>query len=198
MLLRHPRLRPQRRPLPWSFLLRASAAVALAALVPAGGAWAEDARARIERGENPHMSNYEAPEWKEAEVPPPPQFEVGRLMALEMPPYMSLKFGVDPKTITIAPDGVVRYVVVAYRDGSDTVNAFYEGVRCSSEEYKTYARYTGSGWSTVPASEWKRIDDRNSIYTAELARQSLCQGHAPRGSVNDMLRELRRPETQGY
>ena len=30
-----------------------------------------------------------------------------------MPPYMSLKFGIDPGTITITPDGIVRYVVVA-------------------------------------------------------------------------------------
>lgn len=172
--------------------------LALAALLPAA-AWAQDdARRQIEMGQDPHLKPIEVPEWKEAEVPPPPQFDVKRLLALEMPPYMSLKFGVDPKTITIAPDGVVRYVVVAYREGSDTVNAFYEGVRCSSEEYKTYARYAGKSWNIVSEQEWKRIDDRNSVYTAELARQSLCRGHAPRASVSDMLRELRRPETLNY
>ncbi|MFT4265644.1 MAG: CNP1-like family protein [Xenophilus sp.] len=144
------------------------------------------------------MKPFEAPQWKEAEAPAPPQFDVKRALAIEMPPYMSLKFGVDPRTITITSDGVVRYVAVAYREGTATVNAFYEGVRCSTEEYKTYARYTDSGWSAVATPEWKPVDYRNSNYTAELARQALCRGHAPRLSVEDMVRELKQPETLTY
>ncbi|RYF83684.1 MAG: hypothetical protein EOO29_02430 [Comamonadaceae bacterium] len=152
---------------------------------------------RIERDGGLDHSQFEPQQWQEAEAPPPPDFDIRRLVPLEMPRYMSLRFGVDPKTMSVTGDGVVRYVVVAHREGGDTVNAFYEGVRCATDEYKTYARYSGNRWETVPTAEWKRIDDRNSIYTHQLAKQSLCSGgRAPRSTVADMIRELKRPEIQ--
>ncbi|WP_295542415.1 CNP1-like family protein [uncultured Pseudacidovorax sp.] len=138
------------------------------------------------------------PDWKESEAPPPPAYDLRRALQIDMPAYMTLKFGVDPKTIVITPDGVVRYVVVAWREGGNAVNAFYEGVRCATAEYKTYARSSGSGWRPVDNPEWKRIGDRNSVYTAELAQQALCRGRAPRASVSDMVRELKRPEILLY
>ena len=152
---------------------------------------------RIERDGGLDHSHFEPKQWQEAEAPPPPDFDIRRLVPLEMPHYMSLRFGVDPKTMSVTGDGVVRYVVVAHREGGDAVNAFYEGVRCATDEYKTYARYSGNQWDVVPTSEWKRIDDRNSIYTYQLAKQSLCSGgRAPRATVADMIRELKKPEIQ--
>ncbi|MBS0428402.1 MAG: hypothetical protein JSR41_14090 [Proteobacteria bacterium] len=169
-------------------------ALALTAGLMAGPALAEDPVRIIERGGDLNHRGYEPEQWKETEAPPPPAFDMKRLVPLAMPPYMSLKFGVDPQTMTVTPDGVVRYVVVAYREAGNATNAFYEAVRCSTDEYKTYARYGGDGWSPVTNAEWKKIDDRNSIYTSELAKQSLCRGRAPRASVSDMIRELKRPE----
>lgn len=162
-------------------------------LCPAGALAQGDAARIIERGGDPNFKGYEAPEWKETGVPPPPAFDVKRVLPIEMPPYMNLKFGVDPATLAVTGDGVVRYVVVA-TSGSGVVNAFYEGIRCSSEEAKTYARYTGGAWHAVEAPEWKRIDSLNSRYAKELAKQALCRGHAPRVSTSDMVRELKRPE----
>ena len=173
--------------------LASLALVAVLALV-SGAAFAEDPYRKLERGEDLNHKGVERGEWKETEAPPPPAFDLKRLVPLSMPPYMSLKFGVDPQTMQLTPDGVVRYVIVAYREAGNATNAFYEAVRCSTDEYKTYARYGGDGWSPVPDAEWKKIDDRNSIYTSELAKQSLCRGNAPRVSVSDMVRELKRPE----
>ena len=132
-------------------------------------------------------------DWKETEAPPPPAFTESRLVAVEMPPYMNLKFGVDPGTIVITGDGVVRYVVVASSRAGGAVNAFYEGVRCATDEVKTYARYSGGGWQAVTDPEWQRIADRSSRYTSELAKQALCRGHAPRASVGEMMRQLKNP-----
>jgi len=171
----------------------ASLALALLATC-AAPAFAEDPVRIIERDGDLNTRNYEPEQWKETEAPPPPAFDMKRLVPLAMPPYMSLKFGVDPQTMLITPDGVVRYVVVAYREAGHATNAFYEAVRCSTEEYKTYARDSGEGWTQVTNAQWKKIDDRNSIYTSELAKQSLCRGHAPRPSVSDMVRELKYPE----
>ena len=170
----------------------AALALFIAGCASSGGG--EDPYRKLERGEDLNHKWVEPAEWKESEVPPPPAFDMKRLVPLAMPPYMSLKFGVDPQTMTVTPDGVVRYVVVAYREAGNATNAFYEAVRCSTDEYKTYARYGGDGWSQVTNAEWKKIDDRNSIYTAELAKQSLCRGRAPRASVRAMLQELKQPE----
>lgn len=167
-------------------------ALVLLTLCPAG-ALAQDAARIIERGGDPNYKGYDAPEWGESQVPPPPAFDVKRALPIEMPPYMSLKFSVDPATLAVTGDGVVRYIVIA-TSSSGATNAFYEGIRCATEEAKTYARYNSGAWHPVEAPEWKRIDNMNSRYAKELAKQALCRGHAPRASTGDMVRELKRPE----
>ncbi len=87
---------------------------------------------------------------------------------------------------------MVSYVVVASRPNGPT-NAFFEGVRCASEEVKTYARYNGGEWHPVSQPEWKRFSDINSSWASELASQGLCRGHAPRASVKDMVHNMRQP-----
>lgn len=134
------------------------------------------------------------PEWKETEAPPPPAFNQDKLIDIDMPRYLSLKFGIDPATIKVTGDGVVRYVVVATNREGGGFNAFYEGLRCATDEYRTYARYSSGGaWEPTRDSEWKRISDRNSRYTQALASQGLCRGHAPRASVGEMVRALKNP-----
>ncbi|MDN8611742.1 CNP1-like family protein [Variovorax ginsengisoli] len=132
-------------------------------------------------------------DWKETEAPPPPAFDLNKLVPITMPPYMTLKFGVDPATIKITGDGVVRYVVVATHKEGGALNAYYEGLRCATAEYKSYARFTNGAWDPTPAPEWKRLSERNSIYTKALAAQALCRGDAPRGSVGEMIRVLKAP-----
>jgi len=158
---------------------RASRALALACLLGvAGGASAQ---------------LFEDPEWKESVVPPPPAFDESRLVPIEMPRYMTLKFGVDPATIAITGDGVVRYVVVANNKAGGATNAFYEGVRCATGEMKSYARYGSNGWDVLPNPEWKKMFTLNSSYTLLLSQQGICRGAAPRGSVNEMVQRLKNP-----
>ena len=132
-------------------------------------------------------------EWEETVAPPPPAFSEGRLLPIEMPPYMSLKFGIDPNTIAITKDGIVRYVVVAQNRNGGGVNAFYEGVRCSTGEMKSYARYNNGTWQETKTPEWKRINDLNSRYAKALSTQALCRGNAPRPSVGEMVQNIRNP-----
>ena len=132
-------------------------------------------------------------DWQESAVPPPPAFSESRLLPIEMPPYMSLQFGLDPNTITITGDGIVRYVVVAHNRNGGAVNAFYEGVRCSTGEMKSYARYNSGAWQETKTAEWKRINDLNSRYTQALSSQGICRGNAPRASVGEMVQNIRNP-----
>jgi CNP1-like family len=131
------------------------------------------------------------PDWKEAQTPPPPAFAKDQVIALDMPPFVSLKVGVDPSTIVVGDDGVVRYVIVM-TNATGSVNAVYEGIRCITDEVKTYARWTSSGtWSLVSDPQWKALNDNMpSQHAKAFARQGGCQSRLAT-SKNEILRALK-------
>ena len=134
------------------------------------------------------------PDWKETEMPTPPAFSQDHLVAVDMPPYVSLKFGVDPATVAITADGIVRYVMVA-TNPSGSVNAMYEGIRCATGEVKTYARASASGaWSIVKTPEWRALNDNlPSKHAIAFARQAACDGRATAASsAADIIRALKK------
>ncbi len=132
------------------------------------------------------------PDWKELEAPPPPVFEVSRLVPFDVSINSALQFGVDPATINIGRDGVVRYVIVA-RSTSGAVNAMYEGLRCSTGEMRTYARYNASGgWSRTEKNDWRSMwGNAASRHTLMFAKQGGCTGNATPRSVDEIVRSLR-------
>jgi hypothetical protein len=133
------------------------------------------------------------PDWKETEAPRPPALRTSGLVFIEVP-GSSLRFGVDPASVTVGSDGVVRYVVVA-SSPTGTVNGIYEGVRCSSGEVKVYARHNpDSGWVPARGSDWQPLHQtRNSRYSLLIARNGACMGHGPNGTASKIVRDLRAP-----
>ena len=129
------------------------------------------------------------PEWSESKVPPAPRFDLGRLLPIEVGGRFALDFSIDPATIVVTPDGVVRYVVVA-RSARGAMNAFYEGIRCSSAEMKTYARYTDGAWHNVEKPEWQAIKLMSSPHTRAIAVQAVCEGRAPRLTAAEIVRQF--------
>lgn len=117
--------------------------------------------------------------WSESEVPAPPVFSRDKLIQINMPSYVSVRLGVDPGTVAITPDGVVRYVVVAI-NASGSMNAMYEGIRCASGEVKTYARLSSNGqWSTVQDPQWQDVNGNlPSKHAVALAKQGVCEGRS--------------------
>ncbi|MES2975843.1 MAG: CNP1-like family protein [Pseudomonadota bacterium] len=136
----------------------------------------------------------EAVEWKESEAPPPPAFNASRLIPFEVSAGSGLKFGVDPSTLSIGKDGVLRYVVVA-QSASGTINAMYEGIRCTTGEYKTYARYNPSGgWNRATDPKWEDMrTSQKSRHAYQMARQGGCPDGGVPVRLDEVLRELRRP-----
>ena len=132
------------------------------------------------------------PDWKEVEAPKPPAVRTTGLIPLEVPGGSTLRFGIEPASVSIGPDGVVRYVVVA-SSSTGTVNAMYEGLRCSSGEVKLYARHNpDSGWVPVRNPEWKPVHGTpNSRYSLQVARNGVCVGGGPNGDVSQILKDLR-------
>src|SRR3569832_466688 len=96
-------------------------------------------------------------DWKEIEVPPPPALRTSGLVEIDVGGGSQFRFGVDPQSVAIGKDKVVRLVVVA-TSSSGAVNAIYEGLRCDRGEYRVYARSSGQGWRPVE-TEWKSLFD---------------------------------------
>lgn len=133
-------------------------------------------------------------DWVEDAPPPPPSYDVNKLIEIEMPRTSSIRMGIDPDTIRINADrSVVRYVVVAR--GPSAINASYEGIRCSTGEFRIYARQVqGGAWDKVSDSGWRAMRGQTSAivrHPFQLARGGLCLGTVVRDSVAEMVRELR-------
>jgi len=142
----------------------------------------------------PDNSNIpDVPEWKEVEAPPPPPLRTSGLIPIEVP-GTSLRFGVDPASITIGKDDVVRYVVVA-TSPSGAVNGIYEGIRCGKGEVKVYARHNpSSGWVAAKGSDWQDVyKTTNSRYSLAIARGGACQENAPNTSPAQIAMDLKAP-----
>jgi hypothetical protein len=133
------------------------------------------------------------PDWKEVEAPPAPSFKTTGLIPIDIP-RSSLRFGVDPASISLGQDGIVRYVVVATSD-TGTVNALYEGIRCGTGEFKVYARHNpGSGWTVAKDTPWRSLHEPPvSRHSLAIARTGACIGDGTNRSASQIARDLRAP-----
>lgn len=135
------------------------------------------------------------PDWKESDVPPPPAFDMGKLVTFEVAPNSSLVYGVDPASIRISnSDGLVRYVMVA-SSASGARNVMYEGIRCSTGEFKTYARYSpDGGWRMVSKPEWRSLfGNMSSSHALRFAQAGACDNTTVPQSVNVLITRLKDP-----
>lgn len=133
------------------------------------------------------------PDWKELDAPPPPALRTEGLIPLDIK-GSTLRFGVDPRSVTLGKDSIVRYVVVA-TSPSGTVNAMYEGLRCNTGEVKVYARHNpDSGWAPVQGAEWQPVREAPSArHSLLIARTGACIGDGPNRSADRIVRDLRAP-----
>ena len=130
------------------------------------------------------------PDWKEAQAPPPPVLQTERLIKIDLP-ESALRFGVDPASIALTSDGIVRYVVVA-ASSTGVVNALYEGIRCNTDEVRVYARHNpDKGWVQMTDSPWRSLHEtRQSRHSLVLACTGACIGNAPNQSAAQIVRDL--------
>jgi hypothetical protein len=140
----------------------------------------------------------ENPDWKEVEVPAPPALRTQGLVELDVR-GSSLHFGVDPQSVAIGQDSIVRFVVVA-TSPSGVVNAMYEGVRCDTDQVKIYARHNpDSGWVAVPEPQWQALrSGAGTVHSLVAARSGVCFGSSPNYPAAKIVRDLRRPPAERF
>ena len=131
--------------------------------------------------------------YKEDATPPPPAFNLDKLIPIPMPvTAATLTLWMDPATLTLGQDSVVRYVYVV-RSPSGNYSAIYEGIRCATGEVKVYARhFTDGGWRPVAEPKWQSLFDQVvGRYSMPIAKAGVCRDAAPNGSVRRILMDLR-------
>lgn len=130
--------------------------------------------------------------WQEAVVEPPSAPLDQNLLPFEVSATATQKFAIDAKSVSVGPDGVVRYTLVAQSaSGAKTVN--YEGIRCQSFEKKLYASgHPDGSWSRSRRNRWEPIP-RNlaNRQHAILALDYFCSNLAIAGNANAIVDRIR-------
>jgi len=139
----------------------------------------EDAGTLAEQ-DNPFV---EGPKWEEVELKLPPYPKDGNLLDLQMDdPDNKFTYYLDEKSLSVSKkDYLVRYTMVI-ESRSGTRNIFYEGIRCSTEEYKTYAFGIGKGkFRARKKPEWKPIEETGyTRFRAQMMQYYFCEWKLPR------------------
>ncbi len=131
--------------------------------------------------------------WQEAPTAPPAAWSTERAVEFRLDAQTTLRYAIDPQTLSVGEDGVVRYVFIA-RSSSGAINALYEGVRCQTAEVKVYARWDPDAreWRSNPAEPWRALEFRGVTRRAmQMARGGLCDGTSANRSTSAMLDQLR-------
>ena len=122
--------------------------------------------------------------WTEAAVSLPTGLHTERLANFVLDQRSTMQLGIDRDSVSVDPDGVVRYVFVA-RSTSGAVNAVYEGLRCKTGEVKVYGRWdpSNSNWRAHASDGWERLEPRGATRRAlQMAQAGICDGRAPQRS----------------
>ncbi len=133
--------------------------------------------------------------WSEQEVQLPPAPEDDRLIALKIFEIPSYKFYIDAGSINVAAgDNVARYTVVI-EPPSGLRNVFYEGIRCDTGEYKTYATALwGQALNPSTSAPWYDITETGmNVYRNDLFRYFLCENSIIKGNKTEIVKLLESP-----
>lgn len=133
----------------------------------------------------------EARDWQEAEIKLPALPKGDALIEFFVSAASRFRFYVDPSSLSVGADGVVRYTLVA-RSPAGAENVSYEGIRCKDGSYKVYALGQGANWSRA-LSDWKRIEP-NSVqrWHQALQREYFCPFKVQVSTAAEAVEYLRR------
>jgi hypothetical protein len=112
------------------------------------------------------------------------------LIEFYVAPTTDFKFFVDAASLTVEGE-VMRYTVVA-RSPSGVDNVSYEGLRCGSGQYRTYAVGHRDGTWAGRITPWRPYPRRApTAWQHVLASQYFCAHNEPIRSVDEGVSALR-------
>lgn len=131
-------------------------------------------------------------EWKEIEAQLPRVPQGKELVLMDMGPNTSHHFYVDPPSLSVGADGVVRYTAVIKTSGG-ALNVTFEGMRCETGEVKIYATGRRDGtWTRARNAQWERIHRHARPYHFNLYREYFCTARSRPTPPKQALEAMRR------
>lgn len=131
--------------------------------------------------------------WRELEVKLPPHPRSANIIAFDVSAASSNRFYIDPESISVGGDGVVRYTVVVRSPGG-AENISYEGIRCETREQKYYAFGRRDGtWANARSGEWRYIEykDINRQHGVLYLDYFCPDKKKPVGSPKDIINRFK-------
>jgi len=122
----------------------------------------------------------------------PPYPQDSNLMEFSVGPAVSHRYFIDPQSVSVGTDGIVRYTVVIRAAGGAT-NVFFEGMRCDPAQKRIYAiGRAGGQWVEAKRADWtpillNRLDD----YQTALYDDGFCPDRSIVRSREEALFALR-------
>jgi hypothetical protein len=130
------------------------------------------------------------PKELEPELPRYPREE--DLLPFQVSGATKNRFFIDGASIAPGDDGVVRYTIVI-KSAAGVANVSFEGMRCSTREFKRYAfgRSDGS-WASARDIQWRPIGSQDvNPYHSVLYQDFFCPGLIPVRSQREAIDALK-------
>lgn len=131
--------------------------------------------------------------WTELSARIPPYPDVEAALPFFVSAATDLEFFVDPASLSVGEDGVVRYTLLV-RSPQGALNVSFEGIRCRTAEYKLYAFGHPDGrWTKNRYAEWRpiRYKDRNRHHLV-LYDDFFCPGGIIARDAREIVFALKR------
>jgi hypothetical protein len=138
--------------------------------------------------------------WAEIEAKLPVAPKPENLIPFEAGGATPHRFYIDAPALSVGEDGVVRYTLVVKTAGGAT-NVSFEGIRCATQEQKSYAMGRGDGrWVRVRDPQWRRIEYKElNRHHGVLYADFFCpERHVRMVTAKQMLEALKRPGTRSW
>ncbi len=121
--------------------------------------------------------NEERLKQSEEVVVAPPPLARAKLIELELEATSDFRYFIDAQSVSVGPDRIVRYTMVARSPGG-VENITFEGLRCSGE-YRVYAvgQPGEGGWSGRPGN-WRPVPRDARIGQNALMQKYFCPARA--------------------
>jgi len=142
--------------------------------------------------ENEYVESGKDLPWKERSLELPAWPRSSRLQEVEIT-YGGgggNRYFIDLDALSVGDDGVVRYTVVIGEGGN---NVYYEGIRCETRTYTTYAYGTGlRTFSEIEQRDWQYPDKRGwAAYRAELMEAYFCGEYGITLKLREIVRRIK-------
>ena len=142
----------------------------------------------VPQGDDPNDKPIEADRFTLPQAP-----DRAQLLPFRVSIGAGAEYFVDPRSIEVSGDGVIRATIVARRpQAAEAVT--YEGLRCVARERRIYAYgRADNSWVAAKPSEWRRMPAvRTADYASTLYSEFFCPRSTPIRSAREGIDALRR------